>query len=291
MKLGIVRNPVSGRGAGARGFDKWEQRLKAKYEVCSLLTTAPGSARAQARRLVDEGCQIVAAAGGDGTVTDVMQGILGTRATLAVIPLGTGNDFARTLDFGSSISAAIDALLAGRTRRIDVAAWSIGAQQGHFLNVAGCGFDAAVAHRINTGVRHLRGRAAYIAAILQCLRTYRPIVLEIEADGQSFKEKLMLCAIANARSYGGGMLVAPEAEIDDGLLDIVLVRDMSKLEFLRSFSRVLKGTHLTHPKVSHFRARSIRFDSPGPFLVDGELVEAGRVAIEVVPKALDVIVP
>jgi diacylglycerol kinase (ATP) len=291
MRVGIVRNPVSGRGAGSRDFGEYESKLRAKYEVLSCQTTSAGSARQQARELVEEGCEIVVAAGGDGTVTDVMQGILGSQATLAIIPTGTGNDFARTIGIGASVPASFEALLAGKRKLIDVAAWRIGSREGHFLNVAGCGFDAAVAHRINSGLRFLTGRAAYLAAIGQCLRSYSPIQLVIEADGQVFEERLMLFAIANAKSYGGGMLIAPTAEIDDGLLDLVMVRDMSKPEFLRSFGRVLKGSHLSHPKVSHLRACFVTFSSPGPFLVDGELLAPGKVEIQVVPNALEVIVP
>lgn len=293
--VGVIRNPRSGRGAGSRSWPRLEALLREALgdRVCAVEeTTAPGSARAQAERMARDGIGIVAAAGGDGTVSDVMQGLLGSDSALAILPLGTGNDFARTIGVGPDPRLAVRALADGRLMRVDVGSWRQGDRTGYFLNVAGCGFDAVVAERINTGIRRLRGKAAYFVAILQTLRAYRPTLLEIEADGERFSKRAMLCAIANARSYGGGMKVAPTAEISDGELDLVLVGEFRPMEFLFAFPRVLKGTHLSHPKVWHrrFKRLEIESDPPVPFLVDGELLPPGKLSVEVVPMAIDVIV-
>jgi diacylglycerol kinase (ATP) len=242
--------------------------------------------------MASEGLDVVVAAGGDGTISQVMQGVLGSSSALGILPVGTGNDFARTLGL-LSVEDAIAALGAGSRRRIDVGEWRQADRSGHFLNVAGCGFDACVAERINTGFRRLRGQTAYLAAILQTLRAYECLRLEIEVDGERLGGPTMLCAIANARSYGGGIKVAPTAELSDGLLDLVLVGEFGRLEFLRSFPLVLRGAHLKHPKVIHrtFKHMKLSSQPASPFLVDGELLPPGDVEVEVVPAALDVICP
>lgn len=261
--------------------------------VAVQATTGPATARAQAAALAGQGVQVVAAAGGDGTIGQVMQGVLGSTASLAVVPLGTGNDTSRMLGFGTDWRAAVAATAAGKTLTIDVAHWQKGDHEGHFINAAGCGFDAAVAERINHGYRWLRGTGAYIGAVVQTLLTYQATELTIEVDGEQMRDKAMLCALANARSYGGGMNIAPTADLTDGFLDLVFVGEVGKADFLKTFPRVFKGTHLSHPAVKHrqFQRLTIESHPPAPFLVDGELLAPGPVTVTVVPGALSVVVP
>lgn len=221
-----------------------------------------------------------------------MNGLVGTDAALAVLPAGTGNDFARTLGFGTDFAAAVDVLVRGDRRSMDLGAWRVGNQSGCFINVAGLGFDAAVADRINRGFRQVRGSLAYFAAILSTLRTYRTRRLYGLIDGEPIEGQVMLCALANAQAYGGGLRIAPMASIQDGVLDLVMVGEFGTLEFLRNVNRLRRGTHLSHPKVLHrpFRRLEVEIEPPGPFLVDGELVEPGPVEVEVRPNAIAVIV-
>jgi len=239
------------------------------------------------------GIETIVAAGGDGTIGDVMQGILGSTAALAVLPLGTGNDTSRMLGLGTDWRGGVSAIAAGKTLTIDVARWQKGTQEGHFINAAGCGFDAAVAARINNGFRWLRGTGAYVGAVVQTLANYKATDLTIEVDGEHMRGKAMLCALANARSYGGGMNIAPTAELTDGFLDLVFVGEVGKADFLKAFPRVFKGTHLSHPAVKHRRFQRLTIEShpPAPFLVDGELLAPGPVTVTVVPGALSVVVP
>lgn len=293
--IGIIRNPVSGRGKGSKHWPAIEENLGAVLGAQLVrieVTEGPGSGLKQAERMASEGIEIVVAAGGDGTISDVFQGLLGSNSVLGIIPLGTGNDFARTIRVGPNPDLAIRALAAGKVQSVDVGHWRQEGREGHFLNVAGCGFDAAVADRINQGYRRVRGTTAYVLAVLQTLRSYKATELMIEVDGEHLSHRAMLCAIANAPSYGGGMKVAPTAEISDGLLDLVLVKDLPTHEFLRAFPRVFKGTHLTHPNVEHrtFRRLVIESSSPAPFLVDGEVLPSGRAEVEVVPGALEVVI-
>jgi diacylglycerol kinase (ATP) len=233
---------------------------------------------------------LVVAVGGDGTVSEVAEALIGTENRLAVIPLGTGNDLARTLGFGTDINVATEAALNGEPWRIDAYRWSCGGKTGHGVNIAGCGFDAVVAERINQGYRWIRGTQAYVAAMLECLVRYQPAPVRIRVDEEEFETTAMLIAVANAQSYGGGMRVAPDAGLDDGLLDVVVVQGLPKLDFLRAFPQVFKGTHTSHPRVRVLRGARVEIEATPalPFLVDGELVGTSPVKIEVVPRALTV---
>lgn len=284
----IIVNPAAGRGKGAA-------KLKAAIAGSPLAewewreTKRPGDAEAMAREIASTG-GIVAAAGGDGTISEVAAGLAHSAAGLAVLPIGTGNDFARSLGFGASLPKALAAIDAGTTREVDMIRWACGGRTGLSINIAGCGFDAVVARRINEGFRGLRGTTAYIAAVLTSLGTYRPAEMRLSVDAETIETTVMLCAVANAQSYGGGMRVAPDARMDDGLLDVVVVEGLPPTQFLRAFPRVFAGTHVTHPKVRILRGKSVRIacTPPLPVLSDGELVGETDAIFEIVPRALHV---
>jgi len=287
----VIQNPASGRGKRKPEWEAARERLRAAGAIF-LDTEAPGHAQALATKAAELGGTVVAA-GGDGTLCEVLNGMLGSAATLAVLPLGTGNDFARSIALGTDLSLAVTTAIEGTPHYVDVYHWSCDGRQGYGLNVGGCGFDAVVADRINQGYRWLRGTQAYVAAVVESLYRYRPASLCIDVDGVREETTAMLCSVANTPSYGGGMRVAPDARIDDGLLDVVVVRGTGRVEFLRAFPRVFNGTHTTHPKVHITRGRSITIDStpPLPVLVDGEIVGMSPVTFEVVPQAIRVMLP
>ncbi|HZO90356.1 MAG TPA: diacylglycerol kinase family protein [Chthonomonadaceae bacterium] len=290
----IILNPVAGRGQGARRRAELERLLieiaaNSSVEWSLIPTQAPGHASALAAEAAAQGAEVIAAAGGDGTLGEVVNGLAGTGARLGVLPMGTGNDFARSLGLGTDLREAVHALFFGSARSVD-----LGRTQGRwFINVAGCGFDAAVAERVNRGFRSLRGTPAYIAAVLQSLLTFRPAAMRLTADGQTHELRAMMCTVANAPTYGGGMRIAPEAQIDDGLFDICLLADAGRIELLLAFPRVFRGTHVTHPKVTMLRARHIHIecDPPLPALVDGEVVGTTPAEFTLTPRAIEVIAP
>lgn len=302
-RIVVISNPASGRRSEkhklvAEAVSRIANERSIAVEFLS--TSVPGESARTGRHLpgsgsdlalqaVTSGADLVVACGGDGTVGEVANGLVGTDTPLAVLPLGTGNDFCRTIGVSQSLDEAITTLFDGRPQPVDVGRCG----EGYFLNVAGCGFDAQVAQRINAGFRFLSGTPAYVAATLSTLIKYRPIALRITIDGVSLETRVMLCAIANARTYGGGMKIAPQASLQDGLFDIILVEEVSKFEFLRAFPTVFKGNHLSHPKVKSFRGKQVKLESPSqiPLLADGEELHGSAMEFEVVPLALKVMVP
>ncbi len=281
----ILVNPMAGRGRGRRALETIRAFAAQQTGDWRVWTTeASGHATELARNALGEGAEIVAAAGGDGTVHEVLGGVLGSSAALAVLPVGTGNDLARMLPFGNDLPRALAALAAGSASPVDV-----GIANGRpFLNVAGCGFDARVAHRINHGLRFLSGTPAYLAAILAELATYRAASLRIETDSGTIETRAMLCAVANSRSYGGGLQIAPSAELADGLLDLAVIHEIGKLDFVRTLPKAFSGRHTSHPKYQTLRVCSatVVSDPPLPVLVDGELAGTTPLHIEIRPAAI-----
>ena len=232
---------------------------------------------------------MVVAAGGDGTICEVVNGLVNSGTVLGILPLGTGNDFARAVGLSGDLDLAARTLACGDPRPVDLG--RIGDR--HFINIAGCGFDAVVAKRVNRGFRWLRGTGAYVAAVLQSLATFRPAEMRITVDGEPMNVRAMLCCVANTQTYGGGMRVAPFARFDDGLLDVCILREAGILEFLRAFPTVFAGAHVNHPKFWTQQARrvTIESDRPLPILVDGDVTHETPAAFEVAPAAVRVMMP
>jgi diacylglycerol kinase (ATP) len=205
---------------------------------------------------------------------------------MGVIPAGTGNDLCRSLGIPRDPAAAARLLLVGEPRPLDF--WRV--NDGWFVNAAGIGLDAEVAYQANRGGR-LRGMPAYLAALLRALGSFRPVPLTLVGDGQRFEGPVMLAALANASTYGGGIPIAPAARPDDGFLDVVIVGAMSRLSLLVQFPRLLRGAHLTHPQVTSFRAASLQVDGDprARVTLDGELGVRLPLTVERHPLPLMVI--
>jgi len=291
----VIINPAAGRGAANEQRDKMETLLsRAVRNLHDLVswrvveTTGPGSATTLAREAVSNGVNIVVAAGGDGTVLEVLNGIIGSDVKLAIIPLGTGNDFARTLGSGLTIRDSVLSLFYGDTFKVDVGKCA----DKYFINIAGCGFDAVVANRVNTHQGRLKGRAVYMAAVYRSLRDFDPVDMELTLDGETRTVKALLCAVANARYYGGGMRIAPDAMMNDGLFEVCVV-GAGKWEFVKAFPRVFKGTHVSHPDVLMLKAKEVRIEcaKPLPVLLDGEMFGNTPCEFKIIPGAVSVIGP
>ncbi len=304
--LHVILNPASGGGAGRRLRNELERELRARGLAFELsTTTAPGHAAALAADAAAAGAGTIVAAGGDGTIHEVANGILswaGARGRggidvprLGVIPIGTGNDFAKLLASGADRAAAYDVLAAGRLAAFDVGRveWQGGSE--YFVNGMGTGIDVEVVRQMERLPR-LPGMLSYLIALLRSLARFRAIPLRIRLDREALERRVMIVAIGNGPCLGGGFWVCPGARPSDGLFDVCIVDQLTLPQIARVLPRVMRGTHVGHPRVSLRRACEISVESAGGaplfFHLDGELREppgATRIRVSVEPGALRVV--
>ena len=289
MKIKFIINPVAGGGKGRRTWDSVQKMLdQGGYSYDHSFSRYPQEAVALASRAAAEGYHVVVAVGGDGTVNEVANGIMGTGAALGIVPAGTGCDYIRSLPIPPDPLEAARTVFSGRRLLVDAGL----ANGRYFLGVTGMGMDAEVCRRVNENLSWLWGRAAYIAGMLATLATYRPQPVCIELDGGTIRTKVTLVAVANARYFGGGMLIAPQADIFDGLLDVCIVQGMSKLETLQVFPRIFTGGHTEHPSFRAYRSRRVRVTGADSCSIqaEGEVIGYLPLEAQVVPQALEVMV-
>ena len=255
-----------------------------------FVTERAGHARELTAALLRQGVRRIVGWGGDGTVNEIGSVMAFQDATLGIIPSGSGNGLARELTIPFDPARAFEIALAGREYHIDA-----GELDGHlFFNVAGLGLDARVAHRFAAGGLVRRGFARYVAITARELFTYKPDEHTISADGASMRAHTLLIAIANSRQYGSGAVIAPDARLDDGKLDVVVVAARSPLAVLAQVPRVFMGQMSRIPGVSTRAAVDIEITSAGPVLyhVDGEpYVGGASISARPHPGALRVTVP
>lgn len=290
-RLALVVNPTSGKGRSAAAADVVEQRLRAGGVLVERLEGVDGADALQlCRAAAASGVDGIVAVGGDGMAHLALQACAGTWTGLGIVPTGTGNDLANTLGLPVGAPAACaDLLLTAPDRHID----AVRIPTGWYACVLGAGFDGAVNDRANR-MRWPRGRRRYDLAVVAELRTYRPGRYTLTLDGVPREVDAMLIAIGNAPSYGGGMRVCPDAVLDDGLVDVVVVGPMARSRFLRLFPSVFRGTHVQDRAVTVSRAREVRIDGPAGTVgtnvyADGELAGSLPLTCTVEPGALRVI--
>ena len=291
LNAAILINPTSGTGRSAKNAPLAVQRLRSRgVQVTELTGDNSQGSLALAQQAVADGIDALIACGGDGTVHCALQAVAGTDVTLGIIPLGTGDDIARTLGLPrNDVQAAADVIADGRTRQVDygMVRSSDGVDKA-FLAVMSAGFDSEVTERANT-MTWPTGTSRYLIATLAELRVFQPAPFQITVDGQTLRSEGMMLAIGNGSSYGGGMYVCPTAIPDDGLLDLTFLTRTSKLTFLRIFPRVFKGSHIHHPSVRTLRGASLHIEAPGQTAyADGERVGPLPVDVDVVPRGLRV---
>jgi diacylglycerol kinase (ATP) len=295
-------NPASANGSTGRRWPQLERRAAAvglKGDV--MFSERPGHLGELACTAVEGGAERLVVVGGDGTVHEIVDGLmkasLADLAELALLPLGTGKDFARSVRIPSRMDAAIDVARGGRLRTIDVGRATYTTEAGeavaYFANFAGAGISGAIARRANGTTKALGGRISFMWATLAVFSRWQPVEMTVEIDGEQRQARLLEALAMNGDYTAGGMWVAPEAGLDDGSFDVVLIGDFSKAEFATTFPKIYRGTHVSHAKVEIVRARELRVDAPEPLpiVVDGEQPGTTPVRFELVPSALRVRVP
>lgn len=287
----LIINPCAGRGEGARTGPEIARSLsQAGFDCEARITNERGHAIELARRASEGGADCVAIAGGDGSISEVVNGLMqaGGKTPLAIMPVGTGNDFHKMLKT-RDWHEVIDSIRAGSTVAMDVGRCN----ERYFSNGIGIGFDAKVA-RLANEIRWLSGNAVYGVALAKTLMFHHdnPQV-RITTDNLNFMQPITMLAAANGRVYGGSFRIAPNASIHDGLLDVVIANGFTRGQILKLVPHVMKGTHLNLPGVQHLQTRTLKIQSHVdlPVHADGEMLTGNttELEIEILPGALPLV--
>jgi diacylglycerol kinase (ATP) len=300
MKL--IVNPVAANGAVGKNWPRIRGFLQAEgAEFDAVLTEEPGHATQLAQQALDDGYRTIVAVGGDGTVNEVINGLVeegsvDPEVTLGILPCGRGADFARMLGIPRDYMEACRQLLRLEPRPVDlgrVTCLREGREvERYFINAAGLGFDGEVSELVNRFPKVLGGTITYLACLLIGLITYRNKNVELSFDGQHARGRVNSVIVCNGCYFGGGMFIAPGASFDDGLFSVVILGNLNKLEVVVNVPRVYKGTHLTHPKVSHFSAKEVHVEARERMFIqaEGELIGEAPATFQIIPQALRVLV-
>jgi diacylglycerol kinase (ATP) len=297
----FVVNPASGNGAAGKTWAQTRELVAGHgLDGDALVTEGPGHAVELARRAAENGAGLVVAVGGDGTINEIVNGLVTAArpgVELAVLPCGTGDDFARTFGIPSDVEKALAVAASGRARPVDVghAKYAVGegTAERYFANFAGAGISGAIARRGARTSRRLGAKAAYMWATATVFAHWSSVPMRIELDGETREGPMFEVVISNGMYTAGGMKIAPDARPDDGHFDAVLIGDISKADFVTTFPKIYRGRHTSHPKVDVVRASAISVDASEalPVVLDGEQPGTTPARFEIVPGALKLRVP
>jgi YegS/Rv2252/BmrU family lipid kinase len=285
--LALIVNPAAGRGHALRTLPQVEDALRAAGIPFHVEQTRSLEHAADLARAAAQAGEVAATLGGDGLLGAVAGGLRGSDGVLAVLPGGRGNDFAGSLGIPRDPAGAVAVIAAGRERTID-----LGEANGRpFVGIASCGFDS-VANRIANETR-VPGDAAYVWGALRALAGWKPARFELTLDGEPLVHVGYNVAVANGSRYGGGMVIAPGAVLDDGRFDVVTVADVPKRRFLSQLPKVFKGTHVANPevRVRHAAEVTISADRPFALYADGDPIADLPATVRVLPAAIRVLAP
>jgi len=286
MKILLLVNPVSGKGRGESYAKSALGALHKQGHTCISVmgSSAKDCESSFAKALNHFSPELVLAIGGDGLVHMAIQKLAQTSIALAILPAGTGNDFATAHAF-----SALDLAIADRPKKkIDLGLISAGERTEWFGQVLSTGFDSLVNRRANS-FSLIKGRIKYTIATLLELIAFKPIEYQLVIDGVSRSTKAMLVAVANGPTYGGGMQIVPSADYQDGQLDILVLKPVSKFELLKVFPKVFKGAHINHPAVEIISAKSLFISGDTMAFADGEYIDDLPIRVEVIPNALTLV--
>ena len=264
-----------------------------------MISERPGQLTRLASEAVTAGATQLVIVGGDGYVNEVVNGVIGARdVELAVIPRGTGWDFVRTFEIPRDLDAAIDVALHGAVREIDAGlvtyrTWAGEEARGYFANVGSAGISGAIAQRANESSKALGGKVSYYWATLAVFFGWQAGEMRVTVDNETRSGRMIDAMICNGRFLGGGMMMCPDAEPDDGAFDVLLIGDVTKRDLAFVLPKTYKGKHLPHPRLELLRGSVVTVDAdePLPIELDGEQPGTTPVRFEIVPRALKLRVP
>lgn len=294
----FIINPIAGKGRGRKLLQTLNQLIHKNFPDAEIVVTRR---RMHAFEIASErkndSSRVIVAVGGDGTVNEVGNGLIGGSAMISVIPIGSGNDFVKMFNIPPDIHAAVEKIRNGNIRESDVGHVVIRTFDGseikrYFLNGIGIGFDAAVANQ-TTKFKHLRGISLYAVSVAFVLFNYQTPNIMMSLNGETMNGEHFLIAVGNGKCAGGGFYLTPEADIEDGLLDVCLVDNISIPQVVKIFPSVMKGNHKKHNKVHFYKTDALRVESRQEIMLhaDGEVLatRAKDIEIVIIPKALKVL--
>lgn len=300
MKAELIVNLTAGGGKPHRHLNTVLNYLKENglnFQVC--ITSRKGEAVELAQKAADNGAELIVSVGGDGTVNEVVNGIMASKnnPSLGIIALGWANDFIKSTNIPSDMIEACKILIRGKIKEIDI---GIINKKIYFANICGVGFDAEVAQLANQmkskhpNLHILSGFVYVFATVKKLLSPFSYHQVKIKFDGQEIHSKILFIAISNGKFYGGRFKITPEAILDDGWLEICIVEEMGRLKYLMSIPKVFKGTHESIKGINFYRAKEVTIQSSELILaqISGEVIDGQKeFYITLLPKSLKLIVP
>jgi diacylglycerol kinase (ATP) len=299
----VILNPAAGHGNGARALPAIRTAL-AYYEIPYELvqTTGPNDATRLAQQAIADGVEVIIAAGGDGTLNEIINGLMAYKQpgvklpAVGVLCVGRGNDFAGSVGIPAEIDAACRLIKEGPRRQIDVGRVTGGIypQGRYFINAVGIGFDAVGTIEVSKLPRW-GGFLSFVIAIFKTIFLYNQAPqAEIRYDGNTLTQRSLLISMMNGRRLGGGFFLAPSARQDDGLIDLCIAEQMTSFQIIRLIPHFMKGTHVTQPKIKMAQAHRVTIhslDGPLPTQTDGEIIstEGWEIEVEMLPRQIEVI--
>jgi diacylglycerol kinase (ATP) len=297
MSTVFLVNPASANGSTGR---RWPVLARRAADLGlrgdALMSERPGHLTDLAGEAVRAGATQLVVVGGDGTVYEVVNGVLGAgggEVEIAVLSRGTGTDFARSVDLPRKFDDAVRVALHGRVRTIDAGRATFHHGEAWFANFAGAGISGAIARDANDSSKALGGRASFMVSTVKVFARWKSVAVAAAVGSETRNGPMFEIVAMNGPYAAGGMRIAPEASLDDGLLDCVIFGDITKVDFVTTFPKIYSGRHLAHPKIELVRGPSVTIeaDPPLPVVLDGEQPGTTPARFEIVPRALRVRVP
>ncbi len=290
MKFFLLTNPSAGGGRALKTAQEAASLLKAKgVDLEEAVSSSAQDLTDRARRAAESGVDRVVVVGGDGAWNFALNGLAHTGVPAALISCGRGNDFRRNLNLPRPIAEAVNVAVEGRPRDIDL----IWTGVRYYVGVGGVGFDSEVTECANTQIPILAGTLAYSAAVFYKLFAFKPKRLKIVHDQGTFDDQVMFAVFGNSKSYGGGMKITPDADMEDGLIDVLIVERIGILNLMITMPKVFSGRHIPHPSIRTLRTTRAELSSPDKLDLygDGDYITPVPVTLEIHPKAFRVMAP